>query len=58
MMEAAFAEYPRGNGQRRFAASFASVSRARTRPRDMIGNFGGMGLTTRLNCMSVEQNFS
>jgi tRNA wybutosine-synthesizing protein 4 len=57
LMDATYAEYPKGNGLRRFAASFASVGRAGTRPRDMIGNFGGMGLTTRLNCM-FEQNFS
>jgi tRNA wybutosine-synthesizing protein 4 len=57
LMDAMYAEYPKGNGLRRFAASFASVGRAGTRPRDMIGNFGGMGLTTRLNC-TFEQNFS
>jgi tRNA wybutosine-synthesizing protein 4 len=57
LMDGTYAEYPKGNGLRRFAASFATVGRAGTQPRDMIGNFGGMGLTTRLNCM-FKHNFS
>jgi tRNA wybutosine-synthesizing protein 4 len=42
-----FAEYPKSNGHRRYGDSLPV--RGRNRKHDLIGNFGGIGLKSRLN---------
>ena len=50
-MDVAYGEYPKAQGCRRFAA--AIPVRGGGRSDDRVGNFGGMGLVTRLNSYDV-----
>ncbi|QSZ35918.1 hypothetical protein DSL72_007040 [Monilinia vaccinii-corymbosi] len=47
----AYTEYPKAQGQRRFAAPLSIKSGSRAR--DAIGNFSGMGLNTRVSSCDV-----
>jgi tRNA wybutosine-synthesizing protein 4 len=49
--EMSYAEYEKAGGRRRFAAPL--LLRGSNRQQDLVGNFAGMGLNTRLNSCDV-----